>query len=463
MKKYKVILTVLLVVLVAVAAVLVTGVLDIKKTPALDPDSGNQATSTVYTDTYAASDAVKLPLMKTDFEDIYYTMSRKGAVTFYQVTNTEVKPIKETESYEVTAVCSAQELTAKVHILERDGRTFGCGLFTNELHPEVLIYDYAFFRVADMFDSYRDTNGVNYAGRGAKLLLIDTDSDRAYVDEKVYSEAFVLNEDHTTSLLLSNDQRVVGIDAREKTDYKMFTDDILDQHTAANILFFSSRYYVDYADSGKADIFTSGGSGTNIDNVRYVIDIDGLYFWNFEGETYFFRNNQDGSFSLMAYNPSNQETRPLEAFSGDLNKDYIVRGRWLFNKKTGSLMNVITGETKQVVYSCFENTFAADMFDISENGRYCAVRGQNGDYYALGLMDLETGSMIAYTDEVFNRVANISLLNDGAVIVSIKEADGSFSQLTAVFAQESAQDDAQDTAQEGTESADDASAEAPQN
>ncbi len=449
MKKYKVILTILLIVLVAAAAVLVSGVLDIRNTPALDPDSGNKAPSTSYTDTYSKSDAITLPLMKTDMEDVYYTMSRKGDVRFYQVTNTAVTPLPETESYEVSAVCSAQTLTATVHILERDGHTYGCGLFTNELHPDVLIYDYAFFRVTDMFEGYRDTNGVNYAGRGAKLLLIDTDSDRVYVDEKVYSEAFVLNEDHSTKLFLSNDQRVVGMDAKEKVDYKMFTDDILDQHKTANILFFSSRYYVDYADSGKADIFTSGGSGTNIDNVRYVIDIDGLYFWNFEGDTYFFRENTDGSFSLMAYNPSNQETRPVDAFSGSLQEDYIVRGRYIFNKKTGSLMNVITGETKQVTYTCFKDGFTADMFEISENGRYCAVRGENDkNVYALGLMDLETGSMVAYTDEVFNSVANISLLNDGAVIVSVKDAENDFYQLTAVFAAE--------TAADGTESAADA-------
>ena len=443
MKKYKVILTVLLILLAAVAAVLVSGVLDIQKTPALDPDSGNSAPSTSYTDTYVRSEAVKLPLMKTDFEDVYYTMSKTGDVRFYQVSNSAVTPVAETESYEVSAVCSAQTLKAVVHVLERDGRTYGCGLFTNELHPDVLIYDYAFFRVADMFESYRDTNGVNYAGRGAKLLLIDTDRSRFYVNEKVYSEAFVLNEDHSTKLFLSNDQRVVGMDAKEKVDYKMFTDDILDQHKTANILFFSSRFYVDYAESGKADIFTSGGSGTNIDNVRYISEIDGLYFWNYEGDTYFFRKNVDDSFSLMAYNPSNQETRPVDAFAGSLTDDYIVRGRYILNKKTGSLMNVITGETKQVVYTCFKEGFAADLFEISQNGRYCAVRGADEkNVAALGVMDLETGTMIAYTDEVFGHVGTVSLLNDGAVVLSMKESEDVFYQLTAVFPQPEASQDA---------------------
>ena len=368
-------------------------------------------------------------------------MTKEGAVSFYRVTKDAVTQLAEAGSYEVSAVCSAQTLTAEIHYIERDGHVFGCGLFTNLLHPDVLIYDYAFFKVTDMFDSYRDVNGVNYAGRGGKLLLIDVDSSRFYVNEKVYSEAFVLNEDHSTKLLLSNDQRVVGMDAKEKTDYKMFTDGILDQHKSANILFFSSRYYVDYAESGKVDIFTSGGSGTNIDNVRYVTDVDGLYFWNYEGETYFFRDNADGSFSLKAYNPSTSETRPLESFAGSLQDDYIVRGRYIFNKKTGSLMNLITGENDQVTYTAFKTGFTADLFEISENGRYCAVRGADADKMpALGIMDLETGTMIAYSDEVFAGVAAMNLLNDGAVILSMAENEGVYYQLTAVMAQTAAED-----------------------
>ena len=169
-------------------------------------------------------------------------------------------------------------------------------------------------------------------------------------------------------------------------------------------------------------------------------------------ETYFFRDNEDGSFSLKAFNPANQETRPLESFTGSLNEDYIVRGRYIFNKKTGSLLNVITGDAKQVTYTCFKDGFIADLFEISENGRYCAVRGLNdGAKCALGIMDLQTGVMTAYTDEVFNNVANITLTDDGAAIVSVKDTDNGFYQLTAAFAADAPAENT--TAAEGTEAA----------
>ena len=85
-KKLKIILSVLLVVLIGAAAVVFTGVLDINKKlnkPEKPSDSPN-AIGTDYKATYTANTAVSLPLMKTEFEDIFYTMSKQGEVHFYQ-------------------------------------------------------------------------------------------------------------------------------------------------------------------------------------------------------------------------------------------------------------------------------------------------------------------------------------------------------------------------------------------
>lgn len=435
MKKYKVILTVLFVVLLAAAAVVVTGVLDINKEPVDDPSSDTPEISAEYTDTYSVKSGITLPLMKTDFENVFFTMTKQGDVKFFEVSGGEITPMEEAGSYEVSAKCSSQTLTAEIHYIEVDDRTFGCGLFTNILHPDVLLYDYAFFKVTDMFMNYRNTNGTNLYNQGAKLLLIDVDSSRFYSDEKVYSEAFVLNENHETSLFLSNDQRTVGMNAMEKTDYKMFTDDILGQNDSTNVLFFSSRYYVDYADSGFADIFTSGGSGTNIDNVRYIIDVDTLHFWNYEEETYFFRDNDDGTFTLKAYNPTSGETRSIETLNGVLSEDYIIKYEYILNKKTGEIMNVLTGDKYQLDYSVFVDESEVDLFHISENGRYCSVRGRNGNDAVFSVTDLQTNANTVYSDEVFGEIANVNLLSDGTAVVSVAtgENSASYYQLVAQF------------------------------
>lgn len=414
MKKYKIILSVLLVVLVAVAVVVVTGVVDIhKQSDPEEPTSGNKAETENYEDAYTLNTSVALPLMKTDFETVFYTMTKQGDVKFYEVNEGKITSLEETGSFEVTAACSSQELPAVIHYIEKDGHTYGVGLFTNLLYPDVLIYDYAFFKVTDMFPQAGLSDD-------SLLMVLDVDNARFYDDNKVYSEIFVLHPDHSSEHFLSEDQRTVDLEAKMKTDYKMFTNDTLakDQADEKNVLFLSSRYYADYRESGKTDIFSSGGFGTNTDNLRYVIDVDTLHFWRDEGDTYFFRDNEDGSFSLKAYYASG-ETETIAVFEGDLSEDYLIDGQYLFNKKTGKVTDVLTNRSKQVIFTCFKSGFTADLFAISENGKYAVIRGVNTNNTAgVGVMNFETDEIYAYTDDVFGYVANMNVLNDGTVVIS---------------------------------------------
>ena len=444
MKKYVVILTLLFIVLAAVAFVVVTGTLDIKGeqptagTPGVTEPAptGPSGTQTALPEGFVKDASVMLPLMKTDFENVYYTMDiSTGAVTFFKAAGGALTVLPETGSFDVKATCSAQELKAVIHYVEQDGRTYGCGLFTNKLYSDVMYYDYAFFKLTDMFENYRDTNGVNYASKGAKLLLLDVEKTRFYLDEKVYSEAFILNADHTTRLFLSNDQRVEGMDGREKTDYKMFTDAFLNQHEKRNVLFLSSRYYVDYAESGKVDIFTSGGSNTNIDNVRFVQNVKGLYFWRSGDDVYYFKDSGDGSFALMVYHNGSGSHETKETFGGDLEADYIVCGTWVFNRHTGDAVNVLSGDELNVSFGKLPAGFTADLFEISENGRFCAVRGTGTDgTVAFAVCDLEEEFAAAFTDSVFASVANLNVQNDGTLIVSVSDRSGADSFYQLIYA-----------------------------
>ena len=435
MKKYQALLAVLLVVLVAVLAVVATGVAKIKNQPAPPADEqGSDATKhKSYVDEYALDTAVNLPLLKTDFENVFFTMTQEGEVQYYTLENGRLSPMEETGSFRVTAACSGQDLPAEVHYIEKDGATFGAGLFTNLLYPDVMIYDYAFFKVTSMYPQARSETGARFP-EGTLLMLLDVDSTRFYSNEKVYSEIFALSADKKSTVhYLSEDQRTVNMDARLKTDYKMFTDDILTaaQPEGANVLFFSSRYYADYSASGKTDIFTSGGSGTNTDNLRYVMDVDGLYFWRTEDGTRFFRDNADGSFSLKMLTTAG-DTLTLETFPGSLGDDYFVRGRYLFSKKTGVVWDVTTLLTRQVYYGAFRSGFEADLFEISENGQYAVVRGKNTwNTPACGIMDFTTGEIVAYTDDVFGYLAAVNVLNDGTVVLSTAsgESGSSYYQL----------------------------------
>lgn len=421
-KTYKAILSVLLVVLVAFAVITVTGVVDINKMVA----EKNEGTTSpegekvyTYEDDFNQYTKAGLPLLSTDFSNIFYTMDTEGAVNFYKAENNNIEEVEETGNFDVEISVSGAKIPATVHYLEKDGKTVGYGLFTNKMHPEVKIYEYAFFKVTNQFPEYSsDTSKL--------LLLVDIEQERIYDENKVYSESFYLDDNKEVKVFLNEDQRIIDMNARLRTDYKMFTDRILHQ-PENEILFFSSRSYNDYEYSSMVDIYKSRGYGENVDNNRYIRDIASLDFWQTDDGTLYFSKitteNEAGEkvvtgFALSCYDGEN--TEEVKTFEGTLENDYILTGDWLLKKSSGEIYNVVTGEEKKLDYSKFSTSFIPDVFKMSENGEYCVVRGQNNlGKPSIGVMSFKEDSFRTYTDNVFGYVVSVQVLNDGTFIISV--------------------------------------------
>ncbi len=437
MKKLQIVLALLLILLVAGGVFATLGVLDIKnrveEPTEAKPIEGNQATHASYVDEYTQYAEIRLPLMRTEFENVFYTLNRNtGAVTFYEAENGVLTPVEESSHAPVTVTCSSQNLTADVHYLERDGHTFGVGLYTNNLYEGAYLYEYAFFKVSDLFPQ-------SGAAEGSLLLTVDVDASRMYQERKVYSENYILSPDKTSAkYYLSEDQRTVDTNARMRTDYKMFTDDILaeEQAEGRTVLFFSSRYYEMYERAGKVDIFTSGGTGTNTDNGREVIDVYSLHLWRDGGDIFFLRR-AEGGFTLNVKRGATGVEETLRPFTGDIDKDYIVDRDWIFNKTSGEVINVITNERKVIdLTRVAEGGVTADLFAISENGQYAVLRGLDpAKKSSCAFLNLTTGEMVSYTDEPFALIANLQALNDGTIVLSVADnmdpANAKYYQLAA--------------------------------
>jgi len=316
-KRYKAILSILLVILVAFTVVTVTGVIDINKM-VTEKEKETEIPKNSYEDVFTTYTAAGLPLLKTDIENVFYTMSTHGDVAFFEIADGKVANIPLTGTKNMSVSCSGQTLTAQVHYIEKDGRTMGYGLFTNDLHPEVFLYDYAFFKLTNQFSAYMSKSDL--------LLLIDVEKERFYDEDKVYSESFYVSSEDKTSYFLNEDQRIVDLSARLRTDYKMFTDDILHQEES-KIMFFSSRFYNDYAYSDNVDIFLSGGSGENVDNNRYIQNIASLDFWKTDEGVLYFVNVEDSTentdeqtvpsaFTLNLFD--GEESKEIKLFDGSL-------------------------------------------------------------------------------------------------------------------------------------------------
>lgn len=426
-KRYKALLSALLAVLIVFAVITVTGVVDINKIIRENEqatEEGETAKNT-YEDVFTTYSDAGFPLMKTDVENVFYSMSKNGDVSFFKANNGAVEKLNATGSFDVSVSCSGQTLPTKIHYIEIDGKTLGYGLFTNEQHPEVYLYDYAFFKVTNQFAKYTSSSDL--------LLLIDIEKGRFYDDNKVYSESFYLNESHSTKPFLNEDQRIVDLNARLRTDYKVFTDGILHQ-SENKILFFSSRFYNDYDYSDKVDIFMSGGSGENVDNNRYILDVASLDFWRTDNGVYYLKNkeietetvtdNAEGTeekaegFSVMVYD--GKASKEIISFEGSLDTDFILDEEYLFHIKSGEVYNILTGESFKIDYSKFETSFTPDIFEISENGKYCVVRGRNNlNKPSLGILNVESKEFFTYTDNVFGQIASVQVANDSTVIISL--------------------------------------------
>ena len=405
-KKYKIILSVLLVVLICLGVITVTGVFDINRIVREHEEKNNEELVTTYLDMFRSMTEENSPLLKTDVENVYYAMDTQGNVNFYRVEGGEFTQIEESGSFEVKAPCSGQELPAVIHYIDLPEKTIGYGLFTNTLYEGVYLYDYAFFKVTDMFPGFTE--------KASLLMLLDVDKSRFYQDEKVFSEAFYLYPDHTCEHFLNENQRIVDINARMRTDYKMFTSDILNQ--TGNVLFFSSRYYTALADSNQLDILTSGGTGENVDNVQYIIDVASLHMWEDAGGVYYFGRTA-GGFVLRCFDGENHNE--IKSFEGSLENDYLICGRYILNRASGEIYNVLSGETKQLDYSNFRKGFTPDLFSMSENGVYCVIRGSNNrNMPVLGMADFVADTMTDYEDDIFGYTASLHVQNDGTVVIS---------------------------------------------
>lgn len=425
-KTYKIILSVLLVVLSVFAVITVTGVVDINKLAADNGEATNSGGEKIkpYEGDFNQYTKAGLPMMKTDIDGVYFTVSKKGEVAFYKIADKNIEELAQTGEFDVTVTCSKQDIPVTIHYIEVDGKTAGYGVFTNEEHPEVYLYDYAFFKITDQFDAYNSKSDL--------LLLMDLDKNRIYDEDKVYSESFYLYSSKDTKEFLNEDQRIPDLNAVLRTDYKMFTDDILHQDES-KILFFSSRSYNDYEYSSTVDIYMSGGYGENVDNNRYIIDVASLNFWRVDSSTLYFaqktEENTSGESEITGFvlnKFDGKNTEEVKTFDGSLSDDYIISGEWILNKASGEIYNVVTSKTEKLDYSSFETSFVPDLFEMSENGKYCIVRGQNNlGKPSLGFMDFENDSFATYTDNVFGYVVSLQVLDDGTAVISLATGEKS--------------------------------------
>ncbi|MBE6811578.1 MAG: hypothetical protein E7523_01715 [Ruminococcaceae bacterium] len=354
---------------------------------------------------FVESKTATLPLMKTDFDGIFYTMDISGNVNFYKLTDGILAQLEENGVYSVSPRCSGQNIPAQVHYITVDGKTNGFGLYTAANNSGVLLFDYAFFKICDLPDYFADEDEL--------LLLVDTDKTRFY-GEKLYSEQFYLDtEDMSTSYFLSEAQRHSGMDGLKVKDYKMFTDEILHQ-PYKNVYFFTSRAYV--ADDVKlVDIYTSGGYDTNIDNIRVVRNMLGMTFYRTNEGIYYYSAEDEG---FVTYFYDGEDYTVVRNFEGNLETDYFRSGTATLEKNSGIIYDLASNKEYTIDYSVFGTAFVASDFVM--NGRYAAVIGESPiGGVQIGVLDTEDGNLTVFKDFSNKNMEQIHITDDGYLVISV--------------------------------------------
>ncbi len=284
--------------------------------------------------------------LPTDFENIYYTADLKGSVKFYEYLSGQMTASTlAVKQLNANLAASYETIPVTVSYIEKDGKACGYGVFTSDMKADVDVYSYAFVKLTAKPSGY----GEGY------LLLADFDKNNFYNADKIYSEIYNLDiASGKTSTYVSNNTRLIDKNGSFRQDWTMLTDDFIKNLGSAKY-FISSRYYNESEKGIRADIMEL----SNAYRPKIVVkDILGLWFVNDANGMHFLRKTDSGFANMCG-------DRVLAEFEGDYFADYLQSGKYLVNKKSLEITDLLTGETKTLKDINIES---ADAFSISPDG-----------------------------------------------------------------------------------------------
>lgn len=359
-----------------------------------------------YTKVFTESSSATLPLMKTDIDGLFYTMDTQGNVRFFRLIDGILTEQAATGVYSASVKCSGQSIPVDIHYITVDGVTNGYGLYTFSSEYNIMLYDYAFFKLCELPDGFEYGNEL--------LLLIDTDKSRFYSD-KIYSEQFYFDPatSQTAGYFLSEAQRQTGMDGVNMKDYKMFTDAIVSQ-PQDEIYFFTSRSYV-ADDVKKVDIYTSGGYDTNVDNIPVVWDVMGMFFHRTADGVYYYNKLANG-FCVNFYD-YNKDTN-IKEFEGNFETDYLRSGTAILQIANGSFYDIAANASFTFDYSVFGSGFLPT--DFIHTDKYAAIVGESpSGGLQIGVYDKADNKVIIFDDFTNRNMEKVHITDDGFLVVSV--------------------------------------------
>ncbi len=369
--------------------------------------------NSAYTKAVSAKGVGGEVFLPSDIDGVYFTADLTGNVKFYEFSNgafaASALPVKQVKA---NLSATYEKIPVTVNYIEKDGKTFGAGVFTSDMSADVKVYSYAFVKL---------TNKPSGYGAG-HLLLADFEKENFYSADKTYSEIYNFDiSSGNTSTYVSNNTRLIDKNGAFRADWTMLTDDFIANLGGAKY-FFSSRYYTADEKGTRADVMVLS------DAYKPEIvakDILGTWFVNDANGMHYLRKTEKGFNNVI--NQGKAET-VLSQFEGDYFADYLQDGRWLINKKSLVVTDLMTGATKTlkgINILGFDRAYASPdgaKFVFAKNG----VEVENGVQVQQVIYCTADGNKapVAYNEPLlFNESSGFVWL-DSQNVMSVRALDG---------------------------------------
>lgn len=376
---------------------------------------------TAYTKMVSAKGSNGEIFLPSDIAGLFFTADLAGNVKFYDYANGEFAastlPVKQIKT---NLAATYESIPVTVNYIEKDGKTFGIGVFTSDMSASVKVYSYAFVKLINKPSGY---------GTG-HLLLADFEKENFYNTDKIYSEIYNFNlANGKASTYVSNNTRLIDKNGAFRNDWTMLTDDFIANLGGAKY-FFSSRYYTADERETRADIMVLSNAYRPEIAAK---DILGTWFVNDANGMHYLRKTDKGFINVI--NQNKAET-VLAEFEGDYFTDYLQDGRWLINKKSLVVTDLMTGVTKTLAginIIGFDRAYASPdgaKFVFAKNGE----ANENGAIIQQVIYCTADGSNepVVYNEPLLFSESSGFVWLDASKVMSVRALDGTGTKVGSV-------------------------------
>lgn len=365
------------------------------------PESTSSKTEDKLSNIQISRDLAGKNIVQSDIPDVFFGFSESDyELQYYQYINNKMTPVKATDSVKVTVNMGNENVPATIEYVKLGDKIFGMGLFKADQNTQVYFYKMLVFKLVNLPKGYEQEG---------KALLLATESQKALSQKDIlWTESFVVDlNTGTTERFLKITNRTIDMTGAGVADFCMLTSAGYNS-TTGKIPFISARKYE--LNSGKQDIFIKNGAKEDV----LVSDVYGKFLIT-DGDDIVFMRRNGVSFDVVRL--SGTEEKIIRTYPGSMGTDYLMTDHYIFNKETGVIYNLLTGEEKLVA----GYRISAEMVEISPDGKYLVMLGtvKNMMDYQIHIFNLETGDFASFEDKNYSKHSNLTFINNTTAVYAV--------------------------------------------